>query len=402
MRFAYKAKKADGTEFKGEAEALSREEVAALLERQGANALEITPYSTKFGSGISLSRKASAQELFSFCNHLAALADSSLPLPEALSALARDSRKPALKKAFSHMADGVSAGHPLEEMLEKEKKVFPPLLAALVKAGQAGGNLSETLRLAATHIWRMEKVRKQLILTVSYPLFVLVLATMVTAGVFCHLVPQMTDIYRDMGIELPGITQLIADISKSLLSHPLLYSGAIFGIPLLLACFAYIFDRFFAKRMSMKFFFLRTIPLLGPVLQNANIARFCRFMATMLASGMPLEQALDLFANLDRRALVHIGGEEMLEAVRKGQSLSAAMQLRASLFPEVLIWIVQSCENSERLPGGMAELSKLYETEVENGTKMLENMLGPICLILVGGMLVVVISALWVPFLCFF
>jgi len=390
MRFTYKGVTAEGQPVSGETEAESSEAAADLLSRAKIQATVLKP--VRLISPLPLALGVTSADIATFCEQLANLTDSKLPLPEALGALARDAHKPALRAALKRVAEGLDAGYDLAELMARESRVLPPLLPALVIAGEASGNLPETLRLAATHTWRMGLLRERVVAALTYPLVVLALLCIIGGAAFLTVIPHFGDMFDGLGVRLPTLTIAILAVARHFYVVAAVVLGALLGIVLFFRLFSSL-----GPVLRLKRWILFHIPLLGRILRASYLARFCRFMSLLLASGMSLDKTIELLARLDRGTMPPREGEAFVSAIRGGVSLSDAMRVRHNMFPDLLTWIVGSCEKTGRLPEAFGETADMYERDAERNIQVMDSLLPGLLIIVVGSLIGLTVSAMFLP-----
>ena len=389
MRFTYKGVGKDGRPVSGEAAAQSAVEAAEKLAAQGVQATELKPVRQPEGL---LSQGVSAADIATFCEQLASLTDTQQPLPEALAALARDARAPALRAALGRVAAGLDAGGDLADLLEGERRIFPPLLTTLVRAGQATGNLSETLRLTATHTWQMAALRQKVWAALSYPLVVLTLLALVGSGALMFVTPYMRDMLAELEVEQPLGTRVVLAVGAH---YPVIAVAILAFVVAVIAAFR-LADRT-RSSLAVKRWIMFNVPVLGRVLKATYLARFCRSMSLLLATETPLDTAVELLGHLDAPTVSQGGYNTMAESLRNGASLADAMSLRLHMFPELLTWIVRSCEATGRLPEAFDEAADMYQHETERNIEVMNALLPAVLVIVVGGLIGFTILALFAP-----
>ena len=389
MRFTYKAVGKDGRPVSGETTADSAAEATEKLRADGVQVTELKPVRQPAGP---LSQGVSAADIATFCEQLASLTDARQPLPEALAALARDARSPALRAALGRVGAGLDAGRDLADLLEAEGRIFPPLLTTLVRAGQASGNLSETLRLTAVHTWQMADLRQKVWAALSYPLVVVTLLALVGSAAFLFVVPSMRDMFEELGAELPLHTRAVMTVAE----YYYVFAAA------MLACVVTVIVAFRLAdhtrwTLAVKRWIMFNVPLLGRILKATYLARFCRSMSLLLATETPLDTAVELLGHLDAPTVSQGGYNTMAESLRNGASLADAMSLRLHMFPELLTWIVRSCEATGRLPEAFDEAADMYQHETERNIEVMNALLPAVLVIVVGGLIGFTILALFAP-----
>lgn len=390
MRFAYKGSDADGQPVHGETSADTPEQATSFLREQG---IEVTELKKVGGSKLRIpGGGVDTSDVATFCEQLANLTESGLPLPEALSAIARDASSGRLQESLERIAEGVKEGRDFADMLDREGTDFPPLLVALVRAGEKTGNLSKTLRLAGTHMWRLSVLRDRVRNAVLYPAIVFVLLCVIGSVVFWHVVPRFENMFQEMDLQIAAATRAVFFFGN--------YFHVLAGGVLALLAVGVVFFRYVnwpPAWVRMRRWILFRIPLFGRVFQSAFLCRFSRLASMLLKSGCSTPQTVDLLAELERERLSHAGGKAMAEAVRKGKKLSDAMRARLNVFPELLVWMVESGEDSGRLPDSFAEAADIFRRETERNVELVNSTLPGVCVVLVGAAIFCTVSGLFAP-----
>lgn len=389
MRFSYRGVDDEGRPASGELLAESGAAATETLAAAGVTAYELSPHRDRLL--YNFPRRLTGADIAAFCEQLAGFVQTGVPLRDGVAALAEDLRHPGLRAALWRVAEGLDRGEALDALLEGEKRVFPPLLATLVRAGQAGGNLPEVLHLAAAHAWRLDLLWQQLLAAVAYPLVVLGVLLAVTGKLLGFVVPQFMTMYKDMKIALPRMTEMLYSASSC---AP--YFGAALAILAVAATILFVYFDDLAACASARRWFLFHTPLLGRVARASYLARFCRLMQLLLKTGMPLDHAVDVVVRTGG-ALSPRGAETLAAELRRGGSLAAAMSLRLHLFPDLLTWTVSVCERNGSLPAGFAEMAELYERQADRDAQVLATLLPPLCVLAVGVMVATTILALIMP-----
>lgn len=395
MKFIYRGVDDQGKPAEGATVALTPEEATALLEDQGISVTEIRPERVRsliprFG--------VSAEDIALFCEHLSALVKAEMPMTEAMESLAHDTANPILQSAVGRIVDGLANGEELNKLMERERGVFPPILPAMVKAGVASGDLSATLRLAANHNWRMDALKKNFVSAIAYPALVVLITVAVVSFIMIRVVPEFKAAYSDMGMNAPAITNIIFTLSDF---FPYFALGGIGGLTLS-ALIIYV-GRNMAPCVNLRQWLNFNTPLLGRIMRYSYLARFCNFMSLALKSGLTAPDALDLLGQLEQGSMTLKHASEMAEKMRNGIKLSDAMIPHMHHFPELLVWSVRSCEKSGRLVDAFTEAGAMYEDQAIRSSQLLATMLPPLCVLLTGVFVFIMVLALFIlPFLSFF
>ena len=390
MRFAYKGSDAEGRPVHGETSAESPEKAASFLRDQGIEATELKPVGERKlkipTAGVDSS------DVATFCEQLANLTESGMPLPDALEAIARDASSGRLQTTLEEFAEGVRQGRDLADMIEEKKQDFPPMLTALVRAGQKSGNLTETLRLAGTHLWRLSVLRDRVRSAVAYPLMVFIFLCIIGSIVFVQVVPRFENMFDELGVQIKPVTQGVLFVGDH---FPAIAGGIVGLMGLIFIFFRYVNGP--AVWVRTRRWILFHLPLFGRIFQSAFLCRFSRLASMLLRSGCSTDDTLDLLAELEKERLSYAGGKAMAEAVRNGKSLSDAMRARLNVFPELLVWTVESCETSGRLPEGFDEAADIYQRETERHVEVLNSTLPGVCVLVVGVCIALTAMGLFAP-----
>ncbi|MBS3763908.1 MAG: type II secretion system F family protein [Planctomycetes bacterium] len=391
MKFKYKGVGRDNEPVSGTVTAESREQAMRLLQDQGIRLTEFRG-SRRFLPNIMGNKKVSSNDLASFCEQLAGLTESEKPLPGALRGLAYDATKPRMRRALHDVAKRLDEGVSVGDALEREKGVFPSLLVSLVRAGDETGNLPETLRLAAKYLRCVGTIKSEITAAIAYPGMVVLLMFVVGSIVFLFLIPQFGVMFEEFGLELPVWTRVELFIAEH---YPWFAAG-------FLACFWGVFSLFkYVNNPRWWFVFKRWllfhIPVIGRALHSAYLARFSRLMSTLLISGAPVHDTLCVALEREGGIFSLRSGERLVSAVQDGRKLSEVLRTRADMFPEILIWMVESCEETERLPEAFAEAADVFEHEVARNTELMASILPGVFVVLAGALIGGTVTTLFQP-----
>lgn len=339
-------------------------------------------------------RGSNAFELVAFCEQLAGLTKTGAPLPEVLRSLSREAGNPAFSRSLERIAQGVENGRALDELLHEEERVFPSIIPNLIRAGQESGRLPEVLRLTATFLWRSEAIASQIRSALAYPIMVAALTLCICVPVVFFIIPMFADLFKEMIVfgGLPPQTRVALAVAE----HPFAFSGIVLGILFVIGLFVFHGERL-ATCVSLRQYLLLRIPLLGSALRCAFLARFTALMALLLRAGLPLERALLLAGELDPSTIPPVTLEQMNQVLQRGGGLAGAMRTHRTVFPELLIWMVDAAHGSDRLAETFEEASVLYEHTAEREIVVLASLIQPTFFVLIGLVLAFLVMALLGP-----
>ncbi len=412
--FQYTAMDSGGKEKKGRMEAQSEQAVAAALKEQG-----MFPTSIKEGKGaggkkgggratakgqkkksmmsmeFSLgSPKIKTKDLTIVTRQLAILLDAGLPLVRSLRTLERQSRNTAVRRVIGDAATAVEGGATFSEALAQNPKSFSKLYLNMVRAGEAAGAMELILDRLATFMEKAARLAGKVKAAMIYPLVVLTIAGVITAGLMLFIVPKFEDIFKELlGEEegLPPLTQFVIGISN-IMKH-----NALVAICLILG---FIFVMWMIGKTKLGRFVIDWIkyrmPLFGPIIAKTAIARFSRTLGTLMGSGVPVLQALQIVRDTSGNEVVANAVQQVHDAVKEGEAMAPPLAA-TKVFPAMVISMIEVGEETGKLPEMMEKIADTYEEEVENAVEALTSMIEPLMIIFLAVIVGTIVIALFMP-----
>ena len=396
--FSYAAIDTAGRERRGRLVAADRDAAQAkLLERKlfpvriddAHRNSEVTPLLQR---NISFRRRLSAKQLTLFTRQVATLTQVA-PLEEALRTIVRQSEQEHVRRVLSRVHTGVVEGRRLSEAMAIEAASFPALYRAMVSAGESSGSLPDILERLADLQERQAVVRGKVLAAVAYPLSLAVVATVVVIALMIFVVPKVVEQFEDMGQQLPLLTRIVIAISDLLSGYWWLLLGLIIGGGLLL--WRALKDEGFRLRFDRG---LLRLPLIGRLLRDLHAARMARTLSTMVASKLPLIEGVALTARTVNNRALRLASEEIVDAIREGGSLSAALR-RSAVFPPLLVYMAAGGESSGRLDLMLERAADYLEREFDSFTATALSLLEPGIIILMGGVVATIVLSILLPIL---
>lgn len=395
-KFAYVALDADGAEVSG---SIPAPDVVAAEARLTARAYYILSLTERGGeerarSGLSFTRakRMSAKELALFTRQMASLIGVS-PLAETLRTQARQNEKAHLSAIIDTVNQGVTEGLPLAEAMARQERSFPPLYRAMIAAGENSGSLPLISERLAILLERQVVMRGKIIGALVYPIVLAVVAMTVVALLMITVVPRVVEQFDGVAQQLPLITRIVITVSDFLASFwwAILAALALIAFALWrglkVASFKYRFDAMLLR-----------LPLLGKLLRNLHGARMARTLATMTASRLPVLEGMRLTTRTINNAVLRKAGEEMVEAIRGGSSLSGSMRA-VGVFPPLLVYLAASGENAGHLDEMLERAADYLEREFDDFSSAALTLLEPLIIVFMGGAVAVIILAILLPIL---
>ena len=395
--FRYRAINDAGETLQGQMEAASLEEVVARLQDQGHTPLEAQPANGAAGGGTlaALFRRGpfSGDQLAQFTHQLATLLGAGQPLDRALGILLELPEGESAKKLVERVRDRVRGGNSLSVALDEEHGVFPKLYVSLVRAGEAGGSLEETLRRLADYLERADALRGSIVNALIYPAFLLVGVLGSLVLLLAYVVPQFVPIFQDMQVPIPWITQAVLVLGNTLQTWwwliLLLLGGGLFGWRARL--------RDPAVRLAWHTRLL-TMRLVGPLLLKVETARIARTLGTLLKNGVPLLGALTIARQVTANCALDKALSETHEQVKDGSGLSLALG-RSKLFPRLAMQMVQVGEEAGQLDTMLLKVADTFELESKRAIDRLLAALVPALTIVMTVMVAIIMAAILLPLL---
>lgn len=344
-------------------------------------------------AGLSLrAPRLSAKELTLFTRQLSTLVQVS-PLEESLRTIGRQSEQPHVRAIVGKVHGGVLEGRRLADALGAEPKSFPPLYRAMISAGESSGSLPTIMERLAILMERQAVIRSKVLTAIAYPSVLAGFAVCVVAALMIFVVPKVVEQFDTVGQQLPFLTRFVMAVSAFLAGYCwlLLMLIALGGFALWRALkvesFRYRFDGTLLR-----------LPIIGRLIRDLHAARMARTLSTMVASRLPLMEGLSLTAGTVHNRVLRRASNEIVESIRGGGSLSAALR-RSGVFPPLLVYLAASGESAGRLDTMLERAADYLERESDSFTSAALAMLEPVIIIAMGGIVAVIILSILLPIL---
>jgi type IV pilus assembly protein PilC len=390
--FVWEAKNRQGTVRRGEFDGANEAAVIAQLRAQQLIGIKIKPKRLSIDLGsFSIGRKVNIKELVVFTRQFATMIDAGLPLVQCLDIIASQQVNQHFKKILLQVKEDVESGSTFADALRKQKDVFDDLYVNLVAAGEVGGILDTILGRLAAYMEKMEKLRRQIKGAMVYPSAVLVVAIGVVAAMLIWVIPVFQKMFEDFGGALPGPTQAVISISNFLRGN-LLYIVA--GLVLLV----YAFKRFYKTAQGERLVddLLLRMPLFGTLIQKVAIARFSRTLGTMLTSGVPILDSLDVVAKTSGNKTVELEVYKARESISSGKTIAEPLSA-SRVFPPMVVQMVAVGESTGAMDAMLAKVADFYESEVDAAVAALTSLLEPLLMVFLGGTVGGLLVAMYLP-----
>lgn len=392
--FTYKALDRSGAPTAGEIQGDSKAAVAAQLRLRGLTVTDVDAKSKAptVEEILDRYRGLKARHVTVMARQLATMIASGLSLLRALYVLEEQTEAPKLKHAIIAVRHDVEAGLALSQALAKHPKIFNDLFVAMVRAGETGGNLEEVLERVALQLEKDDNLKRTVRSAMVYPVLIGVFAVVVLIGMILFIIPVFADIFKDLGGDLPALTQFMITLSDAMRS----YWYLMIVIPIVLVA---IFRKWKSTNRgqymwdSIK---LRFPMRVGDIVRKIAVARFARTLGTLTASGVPILQAIDITAKTAGNRVISDPMGEVAERVREGQPLATPLA-RTGVFPVMVTQMLSVGEETGAVDTMLHKLADFYDDEVATMLKSLTSIIEPMMMIGVGCIVGVVVISMYLP-----
>ena len=390
--FVFHALDPDGRETSGTMAAANAEEVARKLRAEGRTVLSIgRDEAIAANATTPRGSRARRGDLAMLCRHLGTMADAGVPISEALEAAASEGARPEFRPFVRMLARDVESGLPLSQAFARHGRDVPAIVIALTRAAESTGQLGPMLLRASDHLQRSERLARQLRAASSYPMFMLGAGVAVLAGLLVFVLPRFAKIYSDRGAELPVPTQILLAVGTTVREHalPIAIGLAVLGGGLWFLSRTEGWMRFVDR---LRF----SAPIIGPIARIAFAAVACRTLATLLASGIHLLDAIAICRGLSRSPRADAFWNTLDAQLREGATLVDALR-KESLLPSTVVSMVAAGERTGRLPEVLSRAADFAEDDLETSLKQATSLLEPVLILTFGSILGAVAIALLLP-----
>ena len=388
--FLWQGRDKRGTKLKGQQIATNPNLVRAELRRQGINPISVRKKPKPLFGGAG--SRISAKDVAVFSRQLATMLKSGVPLVMSLQIISGGLRNPRMQTVVDKIRAEIESGSSLHEALAEYPVQFDELYVNLVKAGESAGVLDTILDNVATHKERIESIKGKIRKALYYPAAVVAVAIIVSSILLIYVIPQFEAIFLSFGADLPAFTRMVVDASHFMQES---------GIYILLAVVLGIVALIMVKKRSTRFahFIDRTLlrlPIVGSILEQAAIARFCRTLAITFAAGVPLVDALKIVSGATGNRVFDLAAERIRTDVAVGHQLQLAMQ-QVGVFPNMVIQMAAIGEEAGSLDEMLIKVAEAYEEEVNNAVDALSSLLEPLIIVFVGIVVGTMVIAMYLP-----
>jgi type IV pilus assembly protein PilC len=394
--FDYKVRDRDGQLISGRLEAENMALVAAKLRDMGFAPIEIEPIAgVNFNMSINipgLSDRVKLKEVALMSRQLATMVAAGLSLVRALGVLADQIESKPLREAMLQVRSDVEQGTLLSAALEKLPKIFPPIYISMVKAGEVGGSLDIVLLKLSTTLEKQVELRSKIRSALAYPAIVMSLVVVIVTALMLFVVPIFKHLFTSLGSKLPLPTLIVIDISDIMASIWLLVVIAVTVLSIVL------FRKWIKTPLGREKWdaFKMRPPVFGALTHKVALARFTATLSSLLSSGVPIIEALDIVASTAGNEIIANAVRGAREGVRQGQALSETLA-QYDVMPRMVTQMIETGEESGALDAMLEKVAEFYDNEVDTTIESLTSVLEPLLIVTMGVCIGAVVIAMYLP-----
>lgn len=374
----------------GERISTSAPALAAALRREQVAPISIQE---KKSAGLSLSpkRKVSQGEVAVFTRQFAVMLNAGLPLVQCLEAIGSQHPNAAFKNVLEQVRNDVESGTTLSEAMSRHPKVFDSLFTNMIAAGEAGGMLDTILQRLSSFIEKIVKLKRAIRSAMIYPTIILFVAAVVVTVILWKVIPVFRTLFEGFNVELPLLTRMVVGASAFVESY-ILVIIAFLGLAAFGVRTFYRTDN--GKHMIDRY--LLRVPVLGDILRKISVARFTRTLSTLLTSGVPILEGLDITSRTAGNAILEDVIRQLRRQIEEGKTLSEPMK-QSGFFPPMVIQMISVGESTGELDDMLVKVADYYEEEVDTVVANLLTIMEPVIMVILGVIVGTIVIAMYMP-----
>jgi len=338
-----------------------------------------------------LTGRVNQKVLTSFTRQLATLVDAGLPLLRGLRVLEKQERNSALRTILGELALAIEGGSTFSEALAQHPKTFNRLFVNMIKAGELGGVLEVVLKRLAEFSEKAQKIKGKVKSALFYPIAVMLVATGILILLMTFVVPRFKEVFAGMDVQMPGFTLFVLAVSDAVRHNIVKTLGAVAVAWVLIVLFLKTkIGRLLWDNLKLK------LPAVGPVISKVAISRFCRTLGTLVSSGVPILQALNIVKETAGNVVISNAVAKVHDSVKEGETITAPLET-ARVFPPMVVSMVDVGEQTGALPEMLLRISDNYDEDVDNAVAAMTSLLEPLMIVVLALMVGSIVIAMFLP-----
>jgi type IV pilus assembly protein PilC len=393
--FAFSGRTRSGENVSGERIGDTMDAVVAALKREQIQVTRIQPTQAKAGAAAAArklkAKSVPAKNLAVFTRQFSVMIDAGLPLVQCLDILGNQEEHKYFAQVILQTRTDVEGGMSLAEAMKRHPKCFDGLFCNMIAAGEAGGILDTILKRLAVYIEKAVKLKSQVQSAMIYPVAVIVIACVVIGVILWKVIPTFATLFAGLGAELPLPTRVVIALSNNLVRFmPFIIVGIVAGGWAFRAYYGTEKGRRVIDAVSLK------LPILGPILRKIAVARFCRTLSTLMASGVPILDGLDITARTSGNAIIEDAILQTRKSIERGETIAAPLK-ETKVFPSMVCQMISVGEATGALDTMLSKIADFYEEEVDVAVEGLLTLLEPVMIAFLGGAVGGIVIAMYMP-----
>ena len=381
-----------GEKRKGKIKAKDQRTAQILLRRQRIKITKLKPKPKDILKDISIFQpKIKTKDVVLFTRQLATMIDASIPLIQGLNALAGQQENKTFKKVLTEIKQDVETGSTFADALKKHPKIFDRLYCNMVQAGEMGGILDKVMARLASYMEKADALKRRVKAAMMYPAIVLIIAIVVLAIILIFVIPVFQKMFAESGHALPAPTQLVINLSEFVKSYILHIIGALFAA-------AVAIKKIHQTEKGARFLdrLVLKAPVFGSLLRKVSVAKFTRTLGTLLNSGVPIIDSLNVAAGTAGNKIIEDAIFKVRASISKGRTIAQPLQ-ESGIFPNMVVQMISVGENTGALDNMLNKIADFYDDEVDAAVDALTNAIEPLMIVFLGGIIGFIIIAMYLP-----
>ncbi len=390
--YLYVAQTKKGRKLKGELEAADERIALSQLKRRNLTVTKIKQKPKDIFENVAFMQpKVTSKDIVIFTRQFSTMIDAGLPLVQGLTILAEQMENRTFRAMLKEITKDVEGGSTLAEALKKHPKVFDALFVNLVAAGEVGGILDTIMRRLADYIEKSEALKKRIKGAMTYPAVVVAIAILVIAVILIFVIPVFEEMFSSFGAALPGPTQVVVNMSRFM-------KGNMHWVILAVIAFVIAFKKYRNSKGGRKTTdsIALKLPVFGDLLKKTAIARFSRTLGTMIQSGVPILDSLEIVAKTSGNVILEEIIFEVRASIAEGQTIADPLS-ETDIFPGMVIQMISVGEATGALDTMLNKIADFYDDEVDTAVDALTSMLEPMLMLFLGGAIGGLVIAMYLP-----
>ncbi len=373
----------------GEIEAQNLQTARMLLRRQGVRVKKLRKQAKPL---FSFGNTVKVKDIVFLTRQLATMIEAGIPIAQSLRGISQGHENAGVKTLLGKIRGDVEAGTNLSSALRKHPEHFNRLYTSLVTVGEQSGTLDILMNKIASYLEKIEEIKSKVRSALFYPALVIIVAIVIVAVLLIVVIPEFEVLFQDFGADLPSLTRWVVDLSHSVQEH-----WAVYLLVTMVASTALVFA--YKRSTKMQYLmdkFILKIPIFGPIIRKAIIARVARTLATMFGAGIPLVDSLETVASAAGNGIYRDGMLAVRREVSTGRTLESSMA-DTGLFPGMVLQMVATGEETGELERMLDKVADFYENEVDNAVAVISSLVEPFLIIILGIIVGTIVIAMYLP-----